>query len=205
MKDLNEIFKKIRNINPDPDYVRKSRFLILESKPLKATGFWSFVFHNLQFGSVVAVTAALVLLILGGFSVLNFLSPFRLTSLDTISLRAEADAIDLQVEIADLSYDETVRTVIPSAGTISKVSQTLVAPEETAAAANETTTPEIAAAPEATSSSSTAAEAPSEDIASFDASADQKMAAALEEQSASSTENGTSTVTTDELLEELSK
>ena len=45
-------------------------------------------------------------MILGGFSALKFLSPLQqLTTIDPIGLRAEADAIDIQIQLTGLDYE----------------------------------------------------------------------------------------------------
>lgn len=103
--------KNLKNIAPDSDYVRRSRSLLVAApvtrKPLSP---WRLVVTSFQFGSAIALTAVLLLIVIGGFSAWKFVSPFRLGSLDPASLRAEAEAVDIQIELTNLAYPEISRS-----------------------------------------------------------------------------------------------
>jgi hypothetical protein len=108
---LIEILKQLKNIEPDPGYVRSSREVILESTPIvPARTVWQVLAHSFQFGSAVALTGVLLVLVFGAFSTWKFLSPFQIASLDPSDLRAEAQAIDVQIELAKIQYSEPVKT-----------------------------------------------------------------------------------------------
>ncbi|MFH0890815.1 MAG: hypothetical protein V1856_02170 [Candidatus Liptonbacteria bacterium] len=107
--EIQDILKKFRQINPDADYTRRSRSLIVEtpfvvSPPL--TSPWRAFVQSLQFGSAMVLVGATLILIVGGFSSWKFLSPFRTASLDIGALRAEAEAVNMQVELTDINYRE---------------------------------------------------------------------------------------------------
>ncbi len=105
--DILKLLKKLKQIEADSGYTRRSRLLILQSKPnvspLPIT-FSRILVNSLQMGTTVVLTGLLIVLILGGFSAGRFLTPFRLSSLDPESLRAEANAIDIQVKLIGPAY-----------------------------------------------------------------------------------------------------
>ena len=86
--------------------------------------------QSFQYGSSIVATTAVVLLLLGGFSVLRIFSPLsKLSSLDAAALQAEAQAIDMQIQLTNLSYSEPIQTTttavssVPPPATIKKISQ----------------------------------------------------------------------------------
>ncbi len=98
--ELHEALKKLKEIKPDHEYAARSRNLLLrnyETRIARPANAWQFILQNLQAGSVMALAGILLLLVAGGFSNWTFLSPLGLSSLDPSSLRAEADAIDIQI------------------------------------------------------------------------------------------------------------
>jgi len=121
--DLITIFKQLKRIEPDIDYTGRSRATILGSPRGGVAGAWHIVLHSLQFGSAVALVAVLFLLVIGGFSAWKFFSPLKLSSLDPASLRAEAQAVDIQIQLTDVAYREpfptsttsTVESTVPTA------------------------------------------------------------------------------------------
>src|SRR3989344_205961 len=111
--DLEDILKKLKHLSPDEQYTAWSRKVVLSSlpaeKPLRNP--WQILSHTFQFGSAVALAGVLLLLLLGGFSG-SSLSPFKLTSLDPADLKAEAQAIDVQLEITRIQYDLPVEPAL---------------------------------------------------------------------------------------------
>lgn len=109
-RDIIQQLKTLRNITPDAGYTRRSRSLLVKTpvtqKPLSP---WRILVNSFQFGSAIALTAVLLLVIIGGFSAWKLISPFRLGSLDPASLKAEAEAIDIQIELTNLAYPEAGR------------------------------------------------------------------------------------------------
>lgn len=107
---LKELLKRIREIEPDATYATRSRHLIMggginREEPV-ALSPWQIFLQSLQFGSAIALFAVLLILIVGGFSTWKFLSPLRLTGLEPTSLEAEAQAVDIQIQLTDIVYSE---------------------------------------------------------------------------------------------------
>ena len=118
--ELHDIFKNLKEIRPDADYARRSRHLVLSSKgeisrPISARQFFSQI---TQTGPAFALAVVLLFLIAGGVSTSNYLSPITLRSLDPVSLRAEADAIDIQIQLMSIGYAEprNITSTIESVG-----------------------------------------------------------------------------------------
>ena len=109
--ELTELLKKIRTLKADSDYVRSSRAAIVgeagwQTGTLRKSSPWQVLVHGLQFGSAVTLASIFVVLVIGGFSTWKFLSPFRLASLDPVGLRAEAQAVDIQIQLTNIDYSE---------------------------------------------------------------------------------------------------
>ena len=117
---------------PNSDYTRRSRLLIVgaEAPAPQKLSIMRMLRQSFQYGSSIVVTAAVVLLLLGGFSLLHTFSPLsKLSSLDTAALQAEAQAVDMQIQLTNLNYSEpaqvttTVVSSVPPPATIKKISQ----------------------------------------------------------------------------------
>jgi hypothetical protein len=105
--DLINLLKELKQIEADRAYTSRSRSLIVgTSRPGGVAGVWRTVVHSIQFGSAVALASVLLILIVGGFSAWQAFSPFKLSSLDPASLRAEAQAVDIQIQLTDIAYPE---------------------------------------------------------------------------------------------------
>ena len=122
--DYNDIFKQLKSITPDADYTRRSRRAILKTgyPTARRFGVFSYIGTMIAEGSAIALAGVLLLLIMTGFSTWEFLSPFELKSLDPASLRAEAEAIDIQVQLTQLAYpdlhrNETTTAIQAATGT----------------------------------------------------------------------------------------
>jgi hypothetical protein len=107
--EFEKILQQFKKIQPDKDYSASSRRIILATaSPVKRSfGVVRFIFSNIQSASAIALTSFLLVLIFGGFSIFKFLNPLRLSSLDPAGLHAEADAIDMQLQVAGVTYDAT--------------------------------------------------------------------------------------------------
>lgn len=116
--DLLENIKKLKGIEADKDFTERSRSLILSAgREQNRFSFWQLVFKNLEIGTTLALAGLLILMILGGFSAWKILAPLQLSSLDQASLRAEAQAIDIQIKLAGLNYEEAARAIKSSEST----------------------------------------------------------------------------------------
>ena len=134
--DLLNLLKKLKNIEANPQYVRSSRRMILGTLPTaRPMSVGAFLLQSFQTGSTIALAGILLLLIVGGFSVGQLLTPFRLSSLNPKSLEAEAHAIDIQIKLTDLNYQESTTAAAPKgakrAQPLLSVSSTSTIDEET--------------------------------------------------------------------------
>lgn len=107
MDQLLKTLQQLKTIVADPGYTKRSRELILNTlQPRGPVTMWRIVLENIQVGTALALAGVLVFLVVGGFTFLNILSPLRLSSLDPAGLRAEAEAIDIQIQLTDLNYSQ---------------------------------------------------------------------------------------------------
>lgn len=106
--DLLETLKKFKKLEPEAGYTLRSRKIILSHGKARS---W-FLFKEtlvsiLQSGSAIALTAVLLVLVLGGFSVWKFFSATNPVGIDVAGLRAEAEAIGIQIQLTNIAYQES--------------------------------------------------------------------------------------------------
>lgn len=104
--ELNELLKQFKRIEPDKDYSRRSLNLILYSAPARKPTLVDMLFKSAEFGAAIALAGLLIFVIAGGFSSTNIPSPLQLSNLDPAMLKAEAQAIDMQIQLVNLNYNE---------------------------------------------------------------------------------------------------
>ena len=102
--NLSEILKQFKMIESDPAYREKSRRAIL-AMPQAQTGIRFGVLRFLETGVALVLGGFFILLITGGI-VGEQLSPVQYSVVDPQGLRAEAQAVDLQIQLANIKYDE---------------------------------------------------------------------------------------------------
>src|SRR3989344_6771265 len=123
--DFHSIFKQLQKIEPAPGYVRRSRAIILAQgeTSLLRVGLTRIFKEVLQSGSVLALASVVLVVVLGGVSAWRVLKP-GLAALDPAGLTAEAQAIDIQLELAGVDYTELVSpesTLADPASVVKKV------------------------------------------------------------------------------------
>lgn len=115
--NLFHILKQLKHIEPDPAFSATSKRAILAMAP-KAEP-WTVrrtILTVLETGVAVALTGFFIILITGGLSG-SKLAPVQYSAIDPQSLRAEAQAVDIQIELANLSYTEpSAESTAPVAG-----------------------------------------------------------------------------------------
>lgn len=164
MDDIYDILRKFKKIQPGQAFARESRERILREQPRIVIASPSvgalvgrFFMNSLQFGTAIALTVLFLLLVSGGFSRWNILTPFGFSSLDPASLRAEAEAVDTQIKLTDVAYadpqtqeqkDAGISAPVP-ASAVQQASQVLSA-SQNAAKTIPSATPEPAVPPETT-------------------------------------------------------
>lgn len=138
--DLFEALKQFRRIAPDPGFSEKSKRMVLASPQHPERSFvlrGALVFlHSVETAAVLALAGFFVLLATGSFSGTKYLAPVQYSVIDPGSLHAEADAIDTQIQLANISYTEVSSTVMGStaamAGTGPVVAHMLAAKDRAA-------------------------------------------------------------------------
>lgn len=105
MNDL-EILKQLKKIIPDPLYAERAKTRILSAAQPRRISAWKIIFESLEVGSAIVLAGAFLVLILGGFSGLRGLN---VANLNPTSLKAEAQAIDAQIDLANLNYQDFTR------------------------------------------------------------------------------------------------
>jgi len=103
--NIEKILKNLKDIEPDREYTKNSRLVILNTPQIKSVewSLFSYLFTRRKIATVISLAAVFVVFILGGL--FGDSNPAGLTSLDSISLKAEAQAIDIQIRLAGLVYE----------------------------------------------------------------------------------------------------
>ncbi|MEK7195396.1 MAG: hypothetical protein AAB655_01740 [Patescibacteria group bacterium] len=138
--ELLELLKELKTIEPDREFSTKSRNFILNEYRGAEMGkltFWQLTARSLETATSLALAVVLVFMILGGFSAWKFVSPSKLaSSLDPASLRAEADAIDIQIQLTNLNISENLSDTVSestksAAGPVAKLFEERTSVSET--------------------------------------------------------------------------
>ncbi len=109
--ELFEILKQCRLIKPDEAFTERSRRAVLASSQFESQtsmGIFKarrFIFRFVETGAALALAGLFIVLIMGGFSG-TAIAPVRFSAIDPKVLRAEAQAIDAQINLASLNYSE---------------------------------------------------------------------------------------------------
>ena len=102
------ILKQLKRINPDPSFSARSRIELLAQMPMRIMrpSVWQLLGESMASAGALALVGILLLVAVGGFSAWNFLTPLRIASLDPAGLTAEAEAIDIQIQLAGVGYTD---------------------------------------------------------------------------------------------------
>lgn len=110
--EITELLKKIKMVEADRDYSRNSKSIILSHTKeeifdthITVGEIISGVFRS---GWAMALTAVFLFLAIGGFSVLKIFSPATTAVVDMTGLKAEARAIDTQIELTNIAYNASL-------------------------------------------------------------------------------------------------
>ncbi len=123
--DILEILKKFKLIQPDSAFKETSKRAILAQEPAGAPAhrgwsaqrtFWRIV----EVGAAVVLTGFFVLLLTGSLFGPE-LAPVQYSAVDPQSLRAEAQAIDIQIQLANLNYSEAALSTMQTVGSAKPV------------------------------------------------------------------------------------
>jgi hypothetical protein len=138
--DILKTLKQLKAIAPNEHYTQISKRAILSTPKKAHLTPWQFMLQAMQSGAALTLTGILFILLFGGVSAWKWISPsFDIASLDPKTLHAEAQAIDIQIQLANLSYTEPsstaattnagVVTTTPSIPQKIVVGQTTLTPE----------------------------------------------------------------------------
>ncbi len=112
--DLFGNLKQLKNIEAGREFTKKSRGLVLASLNIEPSANKKVFGTLLSVFDVVASLALagfLIVLILGGVSSFKAFQPLQITAIDPANIKAEAQAVDLQIQLANLNYkDSSVRS-----------------------------------------------------------------------------------------------
>jgi hypothetical protein len=103
-----EFINKLKEILPGREYAENSKRAILAAEQYPKWSFIGSLTESLGTGMAIVLAGALLVLVMGGFSSLN---PFSLKSLDPAGLKAEAEAIDIQIRLSNLDYNAFTRVI----------------------------------------------------------------------------------------------
>jgi len=106
--ELFELLKKLNNIKPDPEYVEKSKRVIFSAPQLMPeSNTWGRVMIGIRIGAVTSLAAIAIIFVSGLFGG----KPSSVSALDPVAIRAEAQAIDIQIELTKFGYDNPTTTL----------------------------------------------------------------------------------------------
>ncbi len=123
---LTDLLTQLKRIEPDANFARDSRGVILQLTPYPAPASWPvraarFLLENVQIASTLAVTSLAILLFVNGPAIVSTFSPLKFTSVDRSAITAEAEAVDIQIQLTDLAYHEPT-TPTPTVSAAAKAS-----------------------------------------------------------------------------------
>ena len=108
--NLFETLKQFKNITPDPVNKEKSKRGILATMPQEPLNAWRIIAHIFETGIAVALAVFFILIITGQFSSNPYVSPVQFSVINPETLHAEAQAVDIQIQLAQVAYEESTTT-----------------------------------------------------------------------------------------------
>lgn len=109
--NLLETLKEFKNISPDPAFTEKSKRAVLATMPRERLSIGRVFAHIIETGIAVALTVFFILVIAGQFSNVPYVSPTRFSVVNPETLSAEAQAVDIQIQLANVTYQEPTTTI----------------------------------------------------------------------------------------------
>lgn len=108
--NLFETLKQFKNITPDPANKEKSKRAILATMPRESLGAWRIIAGIFETGIAAALAVFFILVITGQFSNNPYVSPVKFSVINPETLHAEAQAVDIQIQLANVVYQESTTT-----------------------------------------------------------------------------------------------
>jgi len=109
---LFDTLKQFKKIEPDADFTRRSRTeILLSPQATRRTVGSVFTFlHIIETGTAVALAGFFIFILAGSFPGTKSISPVQYSVIDPQGLHAEAQAIDMQIQLADIQYPQSTST-----------------------------------------------------------------------------------------------
>jgi hypothetical protein len=145
--NLEQSLQQLKKITPNEKITHQSRAIILAHTPLPPPISWaarigSFIVENVQIATSIALTSITIILFTSGPSILEKISPLKFASVDRSAITAEAEAVDIQIKLAELAYIEPERLIPAPALAVLANKMTAVGTNETSTVTS-STTPEL--------------------------------------------------------------
>ncbi len=117
--ELEKILKTLKELEPSEEYTRQSKLVILATAQNKPKAIFNQpLWHwGIRFSGSLALVSVFIILILAGFSIRKTSNYDSLPGFDIKAIKAEAQAIDIQIRLTNLDYEESMVTK----STVSKV------------------------------------------------------------------------------------
>ena len=122
--NLLETLQELKKIQPDPAFSENSRRMVLMSTPKEPLSPRRIFARSLAVAGSLAMAGALVFIIAGGLSATDLAPQF--SSIDPIALRAEAQAIDTQINLLNVNYTEITASTEPVMLGIKKINRPIM-------------------------------------------------------------------------------
>lgn len=105
--NLLETLRNFKSVKPDPAYTEHSKRAILASRQFMPSmnpirGILQFI----ETGAAVALTGFFILLASGALSNSQYIAPVQYSVIDTAGIHAEAQEIDVQIKLANVTYQD---------------------------------------------------------------------------------------------------
>lgn len=154
---LSDILKQFKNIEPDPRFTERSkREILLSPQASRPAMRGVFVFlHVLETGAAVALAGFFILILTGSFAPASSIAPIQYSVIDPQGLHAEAQAIDMQIQLADVEYPQVTSTAATGSAAASPAALTNAFAAALGAQATSTVSTPAASAGAASSTAST--------------------------------------------------
>lgn len=125
--ELEKLLKKLKEIEPSREFTQQSKLVILataqnKSKAIFDQPIWRW---GVRFSGSLTLVSIFIILIVTGFSIRKTSNYDSLPGFDIKAIKAEAQAIDIQIKLTNLDYVESLITKNPIAGKIKTGTQKL--------------------------------------------------------------------------------
>lgn len=110
--NLFEVLKQFKDIHSDPAYRERSKQEILSHVPVEHWNPRRVVFAMFETGIAVALSVFFIIAVAGKLPNSSYVAPSQLSAMNPQTLRAEAQAVDIQIKLAQVAY--TFETSTPA-------------------------------------------------------------------------------------------